>query len=137
MKSFASYVLADVPPESLRCDTGFFSLMGKDSTRLSFFQAFVRMMQKSDPEFRIRHVLNPTSDVLLDIARDALSPADPTRLSALPRKERDQQLMRLRDTGFTLRQIERLTGIGKSTIVDATRVYAPSPVQKEPSPMDG
>ncbi len=93
--------------------------------------------EKSDPEFRIRHVLNPTSDVLLDIARDALSPADPTRLSALPRKERDQQLMRLRDTGFTLRQIERLTGIGKSTIVDATRVYAPSPVQKEPSPMDG
>lgn len=51
MKSFASYVLADVPLESLRCDTGFFSLMGKDSTRLSFFQAFVRMMQKSDPGF--------------------------------------------------------------------------------------
>ena len=51
MKSFASYVLPDVPMESLRCDTSFFSLMGKDSTRLSFFRAFVKMMQKSDPAF--------------------------------------------------------------------------------------
>ena len=50
-KSFASYVLPDVPVASLHCDTRFFSLMGKDSTRLAFFQPFVKMMQKAEPEF--------------------------------------------------------------------------------------
>lgn len=51
MKSFASYVLSDIPQSSLHCDTRFFSMMGKDSTRLSFFKAFVSAMQQSDPEF--------------------------------------------------------------------------------------
>lgn len=51
MKSFASYVLSDVPQSSLHCDTRFYSLMGKDATRLSFFKAFVSAMQHSDPEF--------------------------------------------------------------------------------------
>ncbi|MGN1382336.1 MAG: hypothetical protein ACI4W2_05895, partial [Eubacterium sp.] len=50
-KSFASYVLSDVPAVSLHCDTRFFTLMGRDSTRLAFFQAFVKMMQTTEPAF--------------------------------------------------------------------------------------
>ena len=50
-KSFASYVLSDVPESTLRCDTRFFSMMGQDETRLSFFKAFVKTRQSSDPSF--------------------------------------------------------------------------------------
>ena len=51
MKSFASYVLPDVPVGSLRSDTVYFATMGKDSSKVSFFKAFVSMMQVKDPSF--------------------------------------------------------------------------------------
>lgn len=50
-KSFASYVLDDVPTASLRCDTAYFNMMGKDSVRLAFFKAFVERMRKTNPNF--------------------------------------------------------------------------------------
>lgn len=50
-KSFASYVLDDIPESTLRCDTRFFSLMGEDDTRMAFFRNFVKVMQDSDPAF--------------------------------------------------------------------------------------
>lgn len=50
-KSFASYVLDDIPESTLRCDTRFFSLMGEDDTRLAFFRSFVKVMRDSDQAF--------------------------------------------------------------------------------------
>jgi hypothetical protein len=50
-KSFASYVLADIPLSTLRTDTAFFRLMGKDSTRMSFFAAFIKTMRAKSPGF--------------------------------------------------------------------------------------
>ena len=50
-KSFASYILSDVPPASLRCDTTFFTMMGKDRNRLAFFKAFIKKMRNDHPEF--------------------------------------------------------------------------------------
>lgn len=50
-KSFASYVLEDVPAASLRYDTAYFSMMGKDSVRLAFFKAFVERMRNTNPDF--------------------------------------------------------------------------------------
>ncbi len=50
-KSFASYILDDIQPASLRCDTAFFNMMGKDRTRMAFFKAFVEMMRKGHPDF--------------------------------------------------------------------------------------
>jgi len=50
-KSVASYVLSDIPPASLRCDTGYFLMMGRDSVRMSFFKAFVERMRKEHPDF--------------------------------------------------------------------------------------
>lgn len=50
-KSFASYVLQDVPLPSLRSDTRFFSLLGEDTVRMSFFKNFVSFMQEQSPEF--------------------------------------------------------------------------------------
>ena len=50
-KSFASYLFPDVPVDSLRSDTRFFSMLGNDSTKMSFFRTFVSAMQKRDPDF--------------------------------------------------------------------------------------
>ena len=50
-KSFASYILGDIPTASLRCDTAYFSMMGRDDARISFFKAFVEKMRKTNPDF--------------------------------------------------------------------------------------
>lgn len=50
-KSFASYLMKDVPLETLKSDTAFFSVMGEDKTRLSFFKSYVNMMRKQHADF--------------------------------------------------------------------------------------
>ena len=86
------------------------------------FKQFCR--ERSNPELRLKYLQNPSTDTLFDIARDALSPIIPAQVSALPKDERNRCLVTLRDVGFTIEQIRRLTGIGKSTIIDATRPVA-------------
>lgn len=51
MKSFASYVLPDVPAASLRSDTAHFTAMGQDRAKMAFFRSFVSMMRERDPAF--------------------------------------------------------------------------------------
>lgn len=50
-KSFASYVLDDIPVSSLKTDTPFFIMMGHDHTKMNFFKAFITAMRKKAPEF--------------------------------------------------------------------------------------
>ena len=50
-KSFASYILGDIPLASLRCDTAYFTMMGRDRTRMAFFKAFIEKMRKGHPNF--------------------------------------------------------------------------------------
>ncbi len=50
-KSFASYLFPDVPVASLHSDTRFFSILGDDHVKVSFFRTFVTAMQKKDPAF--------------------------------------------------------------------------------------
>ena len=50
-KSFASYVLSDIPVSSLRTDTEFFRMMGQDSTKMAFFSSFIAAMRKANPSF--------------------------------------------------------------------------------------
>lgn len=50
-KSFASYLFSDIPIPTLHSDTRFFSLLGEDSIKVSFFQGFVAAMQKKNPDF--------------------------------------------------------------------------------------
>ena len=50
-KSFASYIFGDVPVGSLHSDTRFFTLLGDDRVKMSFFKTFVSYMQKQDPTF--------------------------------------------------------------------------------------
>ena len=50
-KSFASYLFSDVPPGSLHSDTRYFTLLGDDKVKMSFFKSFVAAVQKKDPHF--------------------------------------------------------------------------------------
>ena len=50
-KSFASYVLRNVPLPSLHSDTYFFSLLGEDSVKMNFFKSFVSFMKSRNSDF--------------------------------------------------------------------------------------
>lgn len=54
-------------------------------------------------------------------ARSMLDGGDPAHIKALPRARRNEALRKLREAGMSIKQIERLTGIGRSTISRATR----------------
>ena len=61
-----------------------------------------------------------SDDDALAAAREALGDVEPSALKAMGRDERDWLLQLMRDAGLTIRQVERLTGIGRSTISHAT-----------------
>lgn len=50
-KSFASYVFPDVPLNSLRSDTAFYSMLGDDHVRMTFFIEFIAAMRRHNPRF--------------------------------------------------------------------------------------
>lgn len=50
-KSFVSYITKDVPLETLKSDTAFFSMMGEDKTKLAFFKSYIKMMRSKYPDF--------------------------------------------------------------------------------------
>lgn len=50
-KSFASYIASEVPISTLHSDTAFFTVMGADHVKVTFFKAFVAFIQKQDPSF--------------------------------------------------------------------------------------
>lgn len=52
-KSFASYVLTDIPIEKLGSDSAYYQRMGDDNLKVAFFTNFVNYMRKSDPGFGI------------------------------------------------------------------------------------
>ena len=72
--------------------------------------------EKSDPSLRLDFACNPSTETLVSIARDALSPIEPSSVSSLPREQRNRCLCTLRTVGFTYRQMERLTGVSRGTI---------------------
>ena len=50
-KSAASYILDDIPLQSLRSDTCYFKFMGNDNMRMSFFKTFIAYMRKTNKNF--------------------------------------------------------------------------------------
>ena len=61
-----------------------------------------------------------SDDEMGDVARIALGELPTHEVRALPKAERDQRLLDLRDVGLSVKQIERLTGIGTCTITRVT-----------------
>ena len=56
----------------------------------------------------------PNSEELIKAAVEVLGGAAVENVAGLPREMRDESLRLLKDAGFSLRQIERLTGVSKS-----------------------
>ena len=50
-KSFASHIARDIPLESLKSDTAFFTVMGEDKTKLDFFKSYIELMRSKYPDF--------------------------------------------------------------------------------------
>lgn len=100
-------------------------LTGRGSTStaliLSLFDSlddFVRFNHtagRSGEELAAGHRAFAPEDVLV-VAREALDPLDPATIKELPKAQRNDALARLKNTGLSLRQIERITGIPKSIV---------------------
>ena len=52
----------------------------------------------------------------IKIARSLYGPSYRSSIALLPKKERDNAIRRLKSYGLSVRQIERLTGIGRNTV---------------------
>lgn len=50
-QSFMSYLVSDISFSSLGSDSAYFTMMGKDSTKVRFFRNFVSLMRKKDADF--------------------------------------------------------------------------------------
>ncbi|MBR4455500.1 MAG: transposase [Solobacterium sp.] len=50
-QSFISHLFSDIPIRSLESDSMYFTMMGKDSVRVSFFRTYVELMRKKNPRF--------------------------------------------------------------------------------------
>ena len=51
IKSFASYLINSIFVSSLKTDTRFYTMMGSDKVKVSFFQTFIKHMQQTNPDF--------------------------------------------------------------------------------------
>ena len=58
----------------------------------------------------------PTEEQLIEVARSLLDVDDPSMVKTLPIGERNLLLLRLRDGGFSIRQTERVTGVGRGAV---------------------
>ena len=52
-RSFASYVLPDVPVERLGSDSPYFEKIGNDKLKVTFFTNFIKYQRKSNPNFGV------------------------------------------------------------------------------------
>ncbi|WP_241147213.1 hypothetical protein [Olsenella sp. An285] len=59
-------------------------------------------------------------DEMGEMARSVLGDVSVYDVKALPVEERNERLRALRECGLSVRQVERLTGIGAKTITRAT-----------------
>ena len=50
-KSFVVYCIRDVPLRSLKSDTKYFTMMGEDKTKISFFSSYVKIMREFNERF--------------------------------------------------------------------------------------
>ena len=85
-------------------------------------EVFLRFCQ--DGRFGAYHVRvtkRVSDEDALEVARDVLEGLEPVELKKMTREKRDAALRSLRTAGMTVKQIERLTGIGHNTISRATK----------------
>ena len=63
-----------------------------------------------------------SDDDALEVAHRVLGDVEPVDVKKLPRERRDEALRSLRAAGITVKELERLTGVGHNTISRVTSV---------------
>ena len=76
---------------------------------------------QDDDGYRFRYGRHVDDADLSAVASNVLGGMDPRQLKTLPKAERDSRLRDLRAAGVTIDQTVRLTGIGRTTVANATR----------------
>ena len=82
---------------------------------------FVEFSEERGAPYRFARRRRVPDDDASEVARSALEGVEPAAVRGLPRDERNRRLRALRSTGLSVRQVERLTGIGRWTITEATK----------------
>ena len=96
--------------------------------------AFAKFMKEKDHEdvsYYGDHSPRLTDEELIGLIRRLAGCCTGSDIAALPRKERDPLIRRLRGEGYSIKQIARVTGIGRSII---ERLKPGENVSEEPSP---
>ena len=83
-------------------------------------EGFVEFSEGRGSPFRHMRRRRIPDERASDVARQALEGVEPGSIKALPREERDKMMRVLRAAGLSVRQIERLTGVGRWSITRAT-----------------
>ena len=97
-----------------RCDTGLvLDMLGGVEGFVEFSEA------RGSPYMHLRRKRVPDEEAR-ELARAVLGDVDPAHVKTLPRTQRDHHLRNLRSAGLSVRQVERLTGIGRWTITNVT-----------------
>lgn len=71
--------------------------------------------------YRYRMTKRVPDEDALEVARYTLGDMDPAKLKEMGKAQRDKALRSLRAAGITVKQLERLTGIGHNTISRVTK----------------
>ena len=56
----ASYIFDEIHPTELRSDTSYFSYMGDDKAKISFFRSYIKAMKQIHPEFGVATYVDST-----------------------------------------------------------------------------
>ncbi len=81
------------------------------------FREFTQTRREDLPTGSVAMLGNGAStSELLQFARFALDGAEPSGLAECGRRQRDEGIARLRGCGFSIRQIERMTGVSRGVI---------------------
>lgn len=59
-KSVISYILENLPLASLKSDTAYFSYMGQDNVKMSFFRSYIAFMREKHPNFGVACYVDST-----------------------------------------------------------------------------
>lgn len=99
------------------CDTSFvLDILGGVEFFRKFHEESHESLERIDREEARQRVRLLNEDAIVQEAKRLLGDITLAQVKALPKTERNALLHRLKSEGFTTRQIERLTGVGRSIV---------------------
>lgn len=98
------------------CDTGFIGNMFGSQKEFQEFHMMTTDGRTANPDKSKFHSIRPSDEEALRIAERELGPDWKTQLLSQDKELRNASLRKLKERGLSIRQLERMTGIGRSII---------------------